>query len=94
MRAAAVRASVRYAVTRGEDPPVIVCPPCGYAHGESFFPTPGVETMHARVELTGWEREMAQRLTAAVRAGAVPGSRIETALGFDVFLEDFAEVTP
>ena len=57
MRTLAIRAAVNATVKGGLlDPPVHVCVPCGSSHGDWF---PGeAYTMHGRLDLTPWEREL------------------------------------
>lgn len=92
MKPLAIRAAVLYSLRQDLPPPPFVCVPCGSSHGEEYFPPPG--SMHSRVHLTAYEVDLARRVVAAVRAGAVPLTRVEVERNFDSFLERFAEVAP
>jgi hypothetical protein len=88
----AIRASVLYALRQQMPPPAVVCVPCASSHGTDYWPPEG--SMHSRVVLTPYEVDLATRLVAAVRAGAVPRVQLEVVGSFDRFLERFDEVTP
>jgi hypothetical protein len=88
----AIRAAVLYALRQRMPPPAVVCVPCASSHGVEYWPPPG--SMHSRVVLSPYEVDLAKRLVAAVRAGAVPLTRVEVTRNFDAFLERFSEVSP
>jgi hypothetical protein len=88
----AIRAAVLFALRKDLPPPVVVCVPCGSSHGPDYWPPP--ESMHSRVALTPFEREIAARIVIAVRTGAISRERIEIERTFPEFLERFAEVAP
>jgi hypothetical protein len=88
----AIRAAALFAVRHNQTPPAVVCVPCGGSHGVDYWPP--LKSMHSRSVLTPYEVDLAARLAAAVRAGAVPLTRLEVVRGFDSFLERFAEARP